>query len=229
MTDVPETRSATAATYDRLRTAILSLQLLPGQALAERALEGLLESSRTPIRAALIKLESEGLVRKGGGDRSYTVAPIEVGELEQAFAFRALLETSAIKEAAKRATPEDIARLRVLEQEASSVSSDVAVRAPKAEQLHLEFARIAGNQFTLRALEDIMRVVYRARWLDLQTDKADVGSKQHQQLIDLVEAGKSEEAAALMESHVGHSSERLLGSIRTQAQGLRMRGLQVVV
>ncbi|PSH62107.1 GntR family transcriptional regulator [Phyllobacterium sophorae] len=220
-----ENRSATAATYDRLKKAILSLELLPGQALAERALETFLESSRTPIRAALVKLESDGLVRKG--ERSYTVAPIELGELEQAFAFRALLECAAVRQAAQVATSEDIARLRALAKESSAASHEVEERAPKAEEFHLEFARIANNAFTLRALEDIMRVVYRARWLDLKTDKDDVGAREHEALIDLVEAGKGDEAAAMMERHVAHSRDRLLSAIKAQAQGLRMRGLKV--
>jgi len=42
--------SQTAATYDRMRTAILSLELLPGEAVSERHLEDFLQSSRTPVR-----------------------------------------------------------------------------------------------------------------------------------------------------------------------------------
>lgn len=219
-------KSATTITYERLKKAILSLELLPGQALAERSLEILLESSRTPIRAALVKLESDGLVRKG--DRSYSVAPIEVDELEQAFAFRALLECSAVRAAAAVATPEDIARLRDLARDSSASSHEVEVRAPKAEEFHLEFARIAGNVFTIRALQDIMRVVYRARWLDLKADKDDVGSREHNTIIDMIEAGDPDKAVALMEKHVAHSRDRLLSAIRSQAQGFRMRGLKVV-
>jgi DNA-binding GntR family transcriptional regulator len=227
MKDRPAGRSATAVTYERLRNAILSLELLPGQPLAERSLETLLESSRTPIRAALVKLEAEGLVRKV--DRSYSVAPIELGELEQAFAFRALLEGDAVRHAAAIATSKDIARLRALVKASSSAASrELAQRAPKAEEFHLEFARIAGNVFTLRALEDIMRVVYRARWLDLQADTADAGTKDHNAIIDLVEARKGDEAADLMARHVAHSRDRLLSAIRSQAQGLRVRGLKVV-
>ena len=220
-----QSQSATAITYDRLKKAILSLELLPGQSLSERALETFLDSSRTPIRAALVKLESEGLVRKG--ERSYNVAPIEVAELEQAFEFRALLEREAVRQATAVATPEDIARLRALARDSSALSAGVEVRAPKAEKFHLEFARIAGNVFTIRALEDIMRVVYRARWLDLETDTEDLGSREHQKLIDLVEAGEADRAASLMEQHVAHSRDRLISAIRTQAQGLRLRGLKV--
>ena len=218
--------SASAIAYDRLKKAILALDLLPGQHLAERALEQLIDSSRTPIRAALVKLESEGLVRKG--DRSYIVAPIEVEELEQAFAFRAVLEVAAIRAAVAKAQPADIARLRRLAKESAAGSHNVDERAPKAEAFHLEFARIAGNAFMVRALEDIMRVVYRARWLDLQTDKEDVGAREHELIVDLVEKGEADEAARVIDRHVAHSRDRLLDAIKQQAQGLRMRGLKVV-
>ena len=226
MRDVDIGKSATTITYERLKKAILSLELLPGQALAERSLEALLESSRTPIRAALVKLESEGLVRKG--DRSYSVTPIELDELEQAFAFRALLECASVRGAAAVATPTDIARLRTLALESSATSHEVEVRAPKAEEFHLEFARINGNVFTVRALEDIMRVVYRARWLDLKADKDDLGSREHNAIVDLIEARKVNEAVQMMEKHVAHSRDRLLSAIKSQAQGFRMRGLKVV-
>lgn len=226
MQDEDAGKSATTITYERLKKAILSLELLPGQSIAERSLETMLESSRTPIRAALVKLESEGLVRKG--DRSYVVTPIELDELEQAFAFRALLECAAVRGAAAIATPDDIARLRALAHESSASSPEVDIRAPKAEEFHLEFARIAGNSFTLRALQDIMRVVYRARWLDLKADKDDLGAREHNAIVDLVEAGKTEQAVAMMEKHVAHSRDRLLSAIKAQAQGFRMRGLKVV-
>ena len=50
--------------YDRLRAAILSLEFVPGERLSERGLESVLGASRTPIRAALMRLENEGLTQR---------------------------------------------------------------------------------------------------------------------------------------------------------------------
>jgi DNA-binding GntR family transcriptional regulator len=74
--------------HGQLREMILSLDLAPGERLTERWLEGRFEGSRTPIRAALARLESEDLVRRDG--RNWMVAPIDLSELEALAEFREL-------------------------------------------------------------------------------------------------------------------------------------------
>ncbi|WP_433862378.1 GntR family transcriptional regulator [Streptomyces sp. L7] len=59
--------------YDRLRSAILDLDRVPGSRITERGLEAELGASRTPLRAALMRLEAEGLVRRDG--RGWEVSP----------------------------------------------------------------------------------------------------------------------------------------------------------
>src|SRR5271170_4028810 len=65
--------------YERLRRAILSLDLVPGERLSERGLESVLGTSRTPIRVALMRLENDGLTQRSG--RGWQVAPIDVAEV----------------------------------------------------------------------------------------------------------------------------------------------------
>lgn len=67
--------------YGKMRDSILSLELAPGERLSERGLESRFGASRTPVRAALSRLEVEGLVRND--DRSWAVTPILFGEIEQ--------------------------------------------------------------------------------------------------------------------------------------------------
>ena len=216
--------SQTAATYDRMRTAILSLELLPGEAVSERHLEDFLQSSRTPVRAALTRLEAEGLVRRSG--RGYVIAPIDADELLQAYAFRELLECEAVRQAATAATEDDVARLRSL---AEATTGSASQPGPElATAFHLEFARVAGNPFLLRALEGTLHIVYRARWLEMSSDTEDFGPRQHAELVELVAARKGEEAADAMARHVRHSRDRLIGALRTNRFGLRGRGLRVV-
>ncbi|MBN9629501.1 MAG: GntR family transcriptional regulator, partial [Actinobacteria bacterium] len=64
--------------YERLRSGILDLERVPGSRITERGLEAELGASRTPLRAALMRLEAEGLVRRDG--RAWEVSPIDLGE-----------------------------------------------------------------------------------------------------------------------------------------------------
>src|SRR5215813_11394757 len=92
--------------HDQLRQMILSLDLGPGERLTERWLESQFQSSRTPIRAALMRLEGEGLVQRDG--RNWAVAPIDLGEIEALAEFREPLEVTAVRLACVRAIESDL-------------------------------------------------------------------------------------------------------------------------
>src|SRR5215813_15414835 len=92
--------------HGQLRDMILSLDIGPGERLTERWLEAKFEGSRTPVRAALIRLEAEGLVQRDG--RNWTVAPIDLGEIEALAEFREPLEITAVRFDCSRATDTDL-------------------------------------------------------------------------------------------------------------------------
>ena len=96
---------------EKLREMILSLDLGPGERLSERWLETKFDGSRTPIRAALIRLETEGLIQREG--RNWTVSPIDLGEIEALAEFREPLEAAAIRLACRRADAGDIDAVRL--------------------------------------------------------------------------------------------------------------------
>src|SRR5258708_9605424 len=93
--------------HDQLREMILSLDLGRGDRMTERWLESRFEGSRTPIRAALLRLEGEELVRRDG--RNWIVAPIDLSELAALAEFRVPLETTAARLACARASEADLA------------------------------------------------------------------------------------------------------------------------
>src|SRR5258707_9079001 len=80
--------------HTRLRDMVLSLDLGPGERLSERLLEREFNGSRTPVRAALLKLEAEGLVCRDR--RNWVVAPIDLGEIAALAEFRLPLEETAV-------------------------------------------------------------------------------------------------------------------------------------
>ena len=92
--------------HGQLRQMILSLDLGPGERLTERLLENQFQTSRTPIRAALMRLEGEGLIQRDG--RNWAVAPIDLTEIEALAEFREPLEVAAVKLACERATEADV-------------------------------------------------------------------------------------------------------------------------
>ena len=99
--------------YGTLRAAVLEHTLAPGDRVNIDALSRELEVSPTPVREALARLESEGLVRKRAL-AGYTVSPLlTLAEFHDMFDMRLLLECAAARWAAERATERQRAELVV--------------------------------------------------------------------------------------------------------------------
>ncbi|MCB2046879.1 MAG: GntR family transcriptional regulator [Novosphingobium sp.] len=113
--------------YETIRAMILSGELESGDQLGEEALAERCGVSRTPIREALRRLESELLVRRTDSQRSF-VADWSLDDVADAFELRAMLEGYAARRAAERMTPEALERLRSI-----NARVRVAVRATKPD------------------------------------------------------------------------------------------------
>src|SRR3954466_2792457 len=106
--DVPTVRSMVA---QKLREAIMSGTLKPGQRLIERELCELMGVSRPSIREALRLLEADGLVNTIP-NRGPIVSTVSLEEAEQIYAARALLEGYIARECARKKDPEVIRQLQ---------------------------------------------------------------------------------------------------------------------
>src|SRR5712692_3900022 len=108
--------TASTAVFERLRAAISSGELRPHQRLVEQQLARELGVSRTPIREALRRLEADGYVTtaSSGGLVVVDHVPKEIREI---YEIRQALEGEAVRLAAERAAPEDLASIRGLQQE----------------------------------------------------------------------------------------------------------------
>jgi DNA-binding GntR family transcriptional regulator len=102
-TDNPTTREFRAdATYDKVRDLIVDGRLAPGSRIIETDLVERLEVSRTTVRTALQKLESEGLViRLEGGRARWLVSPLTKADLRELSEILSALEAIAARRAAE--------------------------------------------------------------------------------------------------------------------------------
>ena len=212
-----------ASLHDRLRGAILSLDLAPGQRLSERGLEPDFGASRTPIRAALMRLESEGLVQRDG--KNWIVAPLNLDEIRALYEYREVLEGAAAHFAISRAPREDLEGLREL---ANSVDADETPEhsLEAGTSFHLELARISGNPFLEDAMRSVLTRLYRTRWLDVQS--ADSRGRVHVEHLAIADAllATDETAAELATlDHLRGTGSRLERSIRADRLRLKANGI----
>jgi DNA-binding GntR family transcriptional regulator len=98
--------------YGRIRSMILSGELQPGAQIGEEQLAESCGVSRTPVRDALRRLETELLVRRNESQRSF-VADWSLDDIEDAFVLRGMLEGHAARRAASRIGWDQLERLKL--------------------------------------------------------------------------------------------------------------------
>jgi len=212
--------------HDQLRDMILSLDIGPGERLTERWLESRFQGSRTPVRAALVRLEAEGLVQRDG--RNWMVAPIDMGEIAALAEFREPLEAMAVRLACERAGEAD---LDAIEAMLDSCRPGV----PREEwhrvgtDFHVEIARLSGNLFLVKAIEGVMTRLSRPRWLEVWTEESrEQAWSEHRRILGLIRARQPDAAVAEATAHVRATRDRLLRSLDDDRRGLRARGFAIV-
>jgi DNA-binding GntR family transcriptional regulator len=212
--------------HSQLRDMILSLDIGPGERLTERWLEAKFQGSRTPVRAALVRLEAEGLVQRDG--RNWIVAPIDLGEIAALAEFREPLETTAVRLACARA---DQPELDAIEEMLNACQSDVAREEwhKVGTDFHVEIARLARNPFLVRAIEGVMTRLSRPRWLEVWTEPSrEQAWAEHRRILGFIRSGRPDDAAREAAEHVRATRDRLLQSISDDRRGLRARGFAIL-
>jgi DNA-binding GntR family transcriptional regulator len=189
---------------DRLREDVLSGELAPGTVLGEVSLARSLGVSRGPIREALGRLASEGLVtitpRRGA-----VVAELTRDEFVEAYQVREALETLAIRLAVPRLEESDLARLRELHEQMIEHAKRGEVNAffEANAAFHDLFVSASGNQKLIEVYRLLMDQMgrYLARSLALR-GSLEKSVAEHSAILEAVEAGDPDRATRLLAEHI---------------------------
>jgi DNA-binding GntR family transcriptional regulator len=209
--------------YERIREAILTLELAPGQRLSERGLEPEFGASRTPVRAALMRLESDGLVRRDG--KGWVVAPLDIDEIRSLYEYREVLETASVRLASERATPADLETVVSLASNPrNEESQEHSVEA--GTNFHLELARLSENEFLYVAMEGVLTRLYRTRWLEVRTPESRARAhSEHETVTTALLARDAVAAESAMREHLRGTGARLVDSLLGSRLALRGQGI----
>lgn len=223
--DVPETsESRTAATYERLRELIIQRQLAPGRRLVETELAEKLGVSRTPVRAAIQRLEQEGYVETKGreGRGRQVVAPLTKGDARELFYLMGALEGLAARECARKdeAARESIVEaLRRINGEIADLSGEERPERDRWFRLDGEFhgAYLEATEMTrVRRLHSSIRSQARRYVLAYVTGhryEIHTSVREHRVIIAAIEAGEPDWAEEAVENNWRNAEERLARDI----------------
>jgi DNA-binding GntR family transcriptional regulator len=204
--------------YQSIRRAILTCELQPGQELREQILAERYRVSRSPIRDSLLRLEQENLVtvlpRQG-----YRVNPISMPDVENIFDLRLLIEPACVAAAARA---DDTAQ-QTLDQFRGFADNE------RTESEFFEYNRsfhraVIGLSANARMVaigleldeqfQRLMLISLRA----LSDENVRQASREHEAIIDAIQAHDAERAARLSCEHSARAHARILTSVRLVAQ-----------
>jgi DNA-binding GntR family transcriptional regulator len=192
---------------DVLRELITDRQLSPGTPLRQRDLAEQFDVSYTPVREALRRLESEGLVVTDV-HRGATVARTEPQELEENYRILAALEALAGSLAVAKVTDDDLAEVEALYQEVAACRPDDERLAELNRQFHFRVYECARSPMLLL----LMRLLWRSFPDGPQAGRPHQESvQQHAELVSALKERDEERVAAIIRDHV-------LGSIKYLSQ-----------
>ncbi|MCR4430311.1 MAG: GntR family transcriptional regulator [Tepidanaerobacteraceae bacterium] len=207
--------------YESMRQAIFDGELKPGDRLVEKDLAEKMRVSRTPIREALRKLETEGLIkhvpRKGVVVKGFS--PEDIIEI---YSIRQALEALAITYTVKNITEKEIKKLKALIEEMASLTeedetedlfntsqefNDILMRSCK-------MPRLIGLISTYREYLQRFRTVTMSR-----KERKMSALKDHREILQAVIDRDAARAKRLVEEHLQKALESYLNTLRTDEKG----------
>ncbi|MET0899724.1 MAG: GntR family transcriptional regulator [Mycobacterium sp.] len=195
-----------------LRRAITTGQLPPGKHLVETELSEQLDVSRGTLREAMRQLQQEGLISAGARGR-LAVRHLDTKEIRDIFNVRAALESLAARELAGLADrTRVVATLReaVLDME-KWAASNLEDRIEADLRFHRTMCQLTGNETLLHqwtSLEGSIRMSIMFAGVDKANTNMD--AKRHMEIVEAIEAGDAELAAATVASHMAGAASVLV-------------------
>ncbi|MEO6113702.1 MAG: GntR family transcriptional regulator [Sphingomicrobium sp.] len=197
---------ASELAYRHIRGAILEGALAPGEQLREEQLAEACGVSRTPVREALRRLETEHYVRRTDSQRTF-VTDWSIDEIEEAFALRGMLEGHAAARASCRIVADDIDRLgfhnQLIKAAANERPIDSAAFLEHNREFHAIVLQAAGSARLTGLLGTIIEqpiVLRTARRYD--RDQVLRSFAEHEELILAFRRQDPAWAEAVMKAHI---------------------------
>ena len=204
-----EASGAVETAYRFIRTAIITGEMTSGETLQESRLAERIGVSRTPVREALSRLASEGLVvleryRRG------QVASFSMADVAEVFRLRGKLEGHGARRASRRIAAEDIARLEAVEDEMEAVFAELGWHRhlSRFDELNNEFHAIIARAADSPRLEKILASSLELpasifnRYVEPLDERTRRTHRQHREIIAALKARNPDWAEAAMSAHL---------------------------
>lgn len=209
-----EKKNAEYLAYNGIKNAIRNKQILPKRKLSEAVLGEILGMSRTPVRAALKRLEHEGYVEIIPNRGAYVIEP-SLKEIDDTYEVRKAIEQLAVSLTIDRLTEEGLAELEecIQYEEEAYANQDYEKYDDINRSFHMKIAELTKNEMLCRFLRETLNKVDSFILLYDENDSsanAPASFEDHKHIVQLIRAKKTKEAREYIATHLEHARSRLV-------------------
>lgn len=195
--------------YTLILEAIDAGDFAPGDRLVESDLAERFGVSRTPIREALQRLETQAMLVRDG--RSLIVASLDHNQMAELYAVRAELEGLAARLAARHATAEEVRLLREMVAQDRALTEDPGALVRANRRFHRQIHLASHNRYLVQQLD----LVHRSMVLLATTSLAAEGRgrralDEHSDIVEAIAAGDGDAACDALKAHLSEAFETRL-------------------
>lgn len=190
------------STYRRLKDMIQRGELKPGDRMREIDLAARLDVSRTPIREAIGRLASEGLVELAPS-RGVMITRLDKQQVRELYAVRETLEGTAAALAAQSASADEISNIKSLLEilERKGLSTGDLARHNRA--FHAAIHEAAHNRYLARALEQLSDSLALLPGTTFQAEgRALEAHREHREMAEAIAGRDADKAERLARTHI---------------------------
>ncbi|MGC9418208.1 MAG: GntR family transcriptional regulator [Rhodovulum sp.] len=215
-----DTRPAHKDAYELILEAIDVGVYTPGDRLVESELAERFGVSRTPIREALQRLETQSLLTRDG--RSLIVASLTHDQMAELYVVRAELEGLAARLAARHATAEEVRVLRAMVNDDRKLLNDASAMARANRRFHKQIHLASHNRYLVQQLDLVHRTMALMATTSLAIDgRGQDALAEHDAIVSAIEAGDGDAAYDALKAHISIAFEARL---RHDAEALMAEG-----
>lgn len=204
-----QSRGQTRDAYSLILEAIDHGDYKPGDRLVESDLAERFGVSRTPIREALQRLETQSLLARDG--RSLIVASLDHNQLSELYLVRTELEGLAARLAARHAAVEEVRVLRNMVEEDKAFVDDPTALSRANRRFHKMIHLASHNRYLVQQLDLVHRTMALMATTSLAAEgRGAVALQEHEAIVDAI-ANRDEEAAGrALKNHISEAFETRL-------------------
>lgn len=181
----------------------------PGDRLVESELAERLGVSRTPVREALQRLETQSLLSRDG--RSLIVASLDHNQLAELYVVRAELEGLAARLAAKHATVEEVHVLRDMVEADRRLVGDPRALSRANKRFHRQIHLASHNRFLIQQLDLVHRSMALLATTSLEAEGRGAATlSEHAAIVDAIASGDGAGANQALREHISRAFETRL-------------------